>query len=111
MNPTPCRLQTICSHYSPEGGDTYVSKVRAELERMKRLGVVRRVQQPTDWFMGMVVVPRPGGKVRICVDLTCLNESVYRERHLPAVEQTLAQLAGASVFTKLDANSGFWRSR
>jgi hypothetical protein len=58
----------------------------------------------------MVVVPKPNGDVRICVDLTKLNQSVCRERHpLPAVEQTLAQLAGAQVFTKLDANSGFWQ--
>ena len=36
-----------------------------------------------------------------------LNESV---RHpLPAVDQVLAQLAGATVFSKLDANSGFWQ--
>ena len=43
-------------------------------------------------------------------DLTCLNQCVKRERHLlPAVDQTLAQLAGAKVFTKLDANSGFWQ--
>ncbi len=85
-------------------------RVRAELERMERLGVMSRVQQPTEWCSGMVVVSKPGGKVRICVDLTRLNESVCRERHqLPAVEQTLAQLAGARVFTKLDANSGFWQ--
>lgn len=45
-----------------------------------------------------------------CVDFTRLNENVCRERHpLPAIEQTLAQLAGARVFTKLDANSGFWQ--
>ena len=41
---------------------------------------------------------------------TKLNESVARERHqLPVVDQTLAQLAGARVFSKLDANSGFWQ--
>ena len=28
---------------------------------------------------------------------------------LPSVEQTLAQLRGATVFSKLDANSGFWQ--
>lgn len=28
---------------------------------------------------------------------------------MPAVDQTLAQLAGAKLFTKLDANSGFWQ--
>ena len=86
-------------------------KVKAELERMEEMGVVRRVSEPTNyWCVGMVVVPKPGGRVRICVDLSRLNESVCRERHpLPAVEQTLAQLAGARVFTKLDANSGFWQ--
>ena len=35
---------------------------------------------------------------------------VLRERHpLPAVNQTLAQLAGATIFSKLDAKSGFWQ--
>ena len=50
------------------------------------------------------------GKVRICVDLKPLNQSVLREVHpLPKVDDTLAQLAGAKVFSKLDANSGFWQ--
>ena len=45
-----------------------------------------------------------------CVDLTKLNESVMREKHdLPSVDQTLGRLAGSKVFTKLDANSGFWQ--
>ena len=58
----------------------------------------------------MVVVPKGSKKVRICVDLTHMNKSVRRERHpLPAVEQSLAQLAGARVFSTLDANSGFWQ--
>ena len=87
-----------------------MGKVRAELERMEQLGVIAKVEVPTEWCAGMVVVPKPDGNVRICVDLTKLNQSVCRERHiLPAVEQTLAQLAGAQVFTKLDANSGFWQ--
>ena len=72
--------------------------------------MVSRVREPTEWCAGMVVVPKTDSSVRICVDLTRLNESVRRERHpLPAVEQTLAQLAGARVFFKLDANSGFWQ--
>ena len=84
-------------------------KVKAELERMEEMGAVRRVSEPTNyWCAGMVVVLKP--EVYICVDLTRLNESVCREHHpLPAVEQTLAQLAGARVFTKLYANSGFWQ--
>ena len=84
--------------------------VQQELECMERIVVIVRVNQPTEWCAGMVMVRKASGKVRICVDLTKLNESVQRERHpLPAVEQTLAQLAGAKFFSKLDANSGFWQ--
>jgi len=58
----------------------------------------------------MVVVPKRSGDVRICVDLKALNESVMRETHpIPKVDNTLAQLSGAAVFSKLDANSGFWQ--
>ena len=57
----------------------------------------------------MVVVPKKED-VRICVDLTKLNESVRRERHeMPSVEYTLGQLSDARIFSKLDANSGFWQ--
>ena len=56
------------------------------------------------------MVPKQNGNVRICVDLTKLNESVCQERHiLPSVEQTLGQIGGAKIFSKLDANSGFWQ--
>lgn len=85
-------------------------KVKEELQRMESMGVITRIDEPTEWCAGMVVMPKRGGKVRICVDLTKLNESVCRERHiLPSVEQTLAQIGGAKHFTKLDANSGYWQ--
>ena len=89
---------------------TLMAKVKAELEEMERSGIISRVDQPTDWCSGMVVVPKSDGRVRICVDLSKLNESVKRNRHiLPSVKQSLAQLGGATVFSKLDANSGFWQ--
>ena len=88
----------------------FFPKVKEELQRMQDAGVISKVEQPTQWCAGMVVVPKPDGKVRICVDLTKLNENIYRERHiLPSVEQTLARIGGATFFSKLDANSGFWQ--
>ena len=85
-------------------------KVQTELTRMESLGVISRVDEPTPWCAGMVVVPKSNGFVRICVDLKALNQSVLREIHpIPRVDKILAQLAGATYFTKLDANSGFWQ--
>ena len=68
-------------------------KVKEELEHMEAMGVISKVDEPTDRCAGLVVVPKSNGQVRICVDLTKLNESVCQERHLlPSVEQILAQL-------------------
>ena len=77
---------------------------------MERVGVISPIEEPSEWCAGIVVVPKHNGKVKICVDLTELNGSVRRERHiLPSVEQTLAQIGRAKYFSKLDANSGYWQ--
>ena len=75
---------------------------------MEAEGVISKVNEPTPWCAGIVAVPKKSGAVRICVDLKRLNQSVMREVYpLPKVDETLAQLSGATVFTRLDANSGF----
>jgi len=85
-------------------------KVSEELKRMETMGVISRVDTPIPWYAGMVVAPKKSGSVRICVDLKPLNQSVLREVHpLPKVDETLAQLTGAKLFSKLDANSDFWQ--
>ena len=79
---------------------------------MEKMEIISKVDEPTEWCAGMVVVPKANGKVHICVDLTKLNEStcILREYHpLPSVDHTLAQLAGATIFRKIGANSGFWQ--
>ena len=43
-------------------------KVKAELERMVSLGVISKVNEPTEWCAGMVAVPKPDRSVCICVD-------------------------------------------
>ena len=77
---------------------------------MESQGVISKVNQPTSWCTGMVVVPKKSGAIRICVDLKRLNQSVMREVHpLPKVDNTLAKLSRAKFFSKVDANSGFWQ--
>ena len=87
-------------------------RVKAELERMRQLGVIVPVRGPTDWFSGMVVVPKPQERSWFVWTLHSWIR-VYGIRqehhHLSSVEQTLAELAGAKIFTKLDASSGFWQ--
>ena len=37
-------------------------KVKEELDRMERIGVISRVEKPTEWCAGMVIVPKKTGK-------------------------------------------------
>ena len=85
-------------------------QVKEELDRMEKIGVISQVEDPTEWCAGMVVVRKKTGDVRICVDIKPLNENVLREIYpIPKVDDILAQLAGATTFSKIDANSGFWQ--
>ncbi len=62
------------------------------------------------WCSGMVIVQKKSGAVHICIDFKPLNTSVLREIHpIPWVDKVLAQLTGSMVFSKLDANCGFWQ--
>ncbi|GBM22128.1 hypothetical protein AVEN_266487-1 [Araneus ventricosus] len=83
-------------------------QTEAELERMVKEKVITPVLKPTEWCAPVVIVPKSDGNVRICVDLEELNKNVMRELHpLPKAEYSLNLLAGAKLFLKLYANSGF----
>ena len=85
-----------------------LKKVEAELDKVVKLDVIETIDTPTDWCAPLVVVPKANGDVRLCVDLTMLNKSVKRETYaMPSVEETLSKISKGSVFSKLDANSGF----
>ena len=82
-------------------------KIVVKLKEMEMEGHLAKVMQPTDWVNSMVV-SRRGEKIRICLDLADLNKAVKRE-HYPilTVEEIVAKIPDATVFTVLDAKSGY----
>ena len=63
-------------------------KVDEKLQRMETMGVIEKVEDPTPWCAGMVVVPKPSSAVRICMDLKHLSTSVSFERCTQSQEST-----------------------
>ena len=48
--------------------------------------------------------------LRICLDPRPLNKAIQGEHfQLPALEDIATQLSGATVFSALDANHGYWQ--
>lgn len=85
-------------------------KVKEELDRLVSAGVIEAITKPTPWCAPMVPVVKKSGKVRLCVDLKKLNQHVRRERYiLPTLEDVTSRLSGATVFSSLDAESGFYQ--
>lgn len=85
-------------------------QIKTELDRMEQLGVVEKQTEPTDWVNSMVIVQRPGKKLRICIDPQDLNKAIKREHYpLRTVEEVVAEMPNAQIFSVLDANHGFWQ--
>ncbi|KAL9986304.1 hypothetical protein ACROYT_G000436, partial [Oculina patagonica] len=88
---------------------TQREKVKEELDRMEKLGVIRKAEEPTEWVSSLVVVEKPNGQVRLCLDPRDLNKAIQREHYpMKTVEEVAAELSDAKVFSVLDATSGFW---
>ncbi|KAK7093235.1 hypothetical protein V1264_007025 [Littorina saxatilis] len=79
---------------------------------MEESGVIEKVTEPTDWVNSLVVVEKPNGKLRVCIDPKELNKAIKRPHYLmPTLEDVLSKMSGAKYFSKLDARSGYWQLR
>lgn len=113
-------LQETCHIQLKEGSQPVITptrkipfalmdKFKAELDSMENNGIVSKVTKPTEWCSGVVLVEKPNGQLRVCLDPRPLNKCILRSIYpLPTFEYLKAKLAGASIFSVLDAKSAFW---
>ncbi|CAB3979511.1 Hypothetical predicted protein [Paramuricea clavata] len=84
-------------------------KFKDELCQMAKIGAITKVTEPSEWVNSIVVTEKKNGNLRICLDPRALNKAVQRKHYpMKTVEKVAAELEGATVFSTLDASSGFW---
>ena len=84
-------------------------KYQGELERLVERGIIAKVSEPTDWISSTVVVMKPNGKIRLCLDPRPLNKALKRNHYpMPVIEDLLPDLCKARVFSVVDVKNGFW---
>lgn len=60
----------------------------------------------------VLFVRKPNGSLRFCIDYRKLNEITRKDQYpLPLIDETLARISRAKVFTKLDIRQAFHRIR
>ena len=82
-------------------------KLRHELDRMKRLDIIKEVpiSESSEWFNSMIILEKPNGKLRICLYPFDPNKATkHHHHHLLTTEEILSKLSNGKVFTKLDAS-------
>ena len=76
---------------------------------MEATGIITPVTEPSSWVSALLVVAKPDGRIRLCIDPKPLNKALKRARYrMPTIEDVLPQLAGANVFRTVDAKDEFW---
>ncbi|KAG1696506.1 Transposon Ty3-G Gag-Pol polyprotein [Nymphon striatum] len=81
------------------------------IKKLLCLGIIKRVETPTDWVSAGHFVPKPNGTVRLVTDYTNLNEFVRRPIHpFPTGLNIIQRLKCTSKwFAKLDAVFGYFQ--
>jgi len=83
-------------------------KIGEELDRLVREKILKPVEN-SEWATPIVVVPKPGNKIRICGDFkVTLNPALEpRPYPLPTPEDIFHTLNGGQKFSKLDLRQAF----
>lgn len=101
-------------HPSRRIAKSRLGPLQKELERLKNLGVIVKVTDPTPegFISNIVIVDKPNGSVRICLDPVDLNKVIFKKRcvikKLQDIQDKLDKKQYYSVF---DFKEGFSQIR
>ncbi|XP_054260224.1 uncharacterized protein K02A2.6-like [Macrosteles quadrilineatus] len=78
-------------------------RVNKELDTLENEGIISPVEA-SDWGSPLVVIPKPDGGVRLCVDYKCgVNERLIQANHpIRRIDDVIDSLRNSKYFCKLD---------
>ncbi|KAL0368520.1 UNVERIFIED_CONTAM: Transposon Ty3-G Gag-Pol polyprotein [Sesamum calycinum] len=88
-------------------GNERIKAIKEEVEKLLRTDYIRPVQYP-EWLANVVLVPKPNGKWRMCIDFTDLNKACPKDSYpLPRIDALIDSTSGCELMSFLDAFQGY----
>ena len=82
--------------------------VQAEIQKMIQLGVVEPSNSP--YSSPVVLVPKPDGSKRFCIDFRNLNKvTVYEAEPMQTQDDIFSKLSSDNYFSRVDLTKGYWQ--
>jgi len=79
-----------------------------QVAKQLQMGIIKPSQ--SEWSFLVVMVPKPDGSLRFCVDNRRLRDVTVEDTYpLPRMDDCIDFLGEASVFSMLDCYSGYWQ--
>ncbi|KAG1531351.1 hypothetical protein G6F51_013550 [Rhizopus arrhizus] len=84
------------------------AEIAKEVKKMLASKVI--TPSTSDWCSPVVLIKKPDGSFRFCVDYRNLNRVTVKDKFpLPLISDLLERFQGYKYFTTCDLKSGFWQ--
>jgi hypothetical protein len=110
IDPFKVKLTNPKPIYIPAYRKSYTERdtIKSEVDKMFKAGIIRKSNSP--WNSPIILIPKPDGSVRLCVDYRSLNKVTVTDTFpLPLIRDILDRLRGAEWYSMIDLRAGFWQ--
>jgi hypothetical protein len=84
--------------------------IKAEVDKLLAGGYIEPANSP--WSARLVLVPKPDGTTRVCVDYRQLNKVTLTDAYpTPRTDHVIEKLGGFKYFTSMDCEKGYYQVR
>ncbi|KAL0421739.1 UNVERIFIED_CONTAM: putative protein K02A2.6 [Sesamum latifolium] len=103
INPNYKPIKQKKRHFGPEKDKI----IQAEVNKLRAAGHIEEIQFP-EWLSNVVLVPKPGGKWRMCIDFRDLNKACRKDFYpLPRIDQLVDSTSGCELLSMMDASQEY----